>query len=62
MGHQDRLAPVAEASIIGRFEDLFQLRLFRGREPDSPHLFHPLSRKTVREGTSKKMQSHPLHV
>jgi hypothetical protein len=42
MGHQDRWAPVAEASISGRFEYLFQLCLFRGRQPDSPHLFHPL--------------------
>jgi hypothetical protein len=61
-GHQDRLASVAEASIMGRFEDLFQLRLLRGYQPDSPHRFYPLSCKTVREGTSKKMQSHPLHV
>src|SRR5262245_15747587 len=28
MGHQDRLTPVAEASVISCFEDLFQLRLF----------------------------------
>jgi hypothetical protein len=43
MGHQDRLAPVTEASIIGCFEDVFQLRLFRSRQPDPPHLFHLLS-------------------
>jgi hypothetical protein len=43
MGHQDRLAPVVEASIIGRFEDLFQLPLVRSRQPDPPHLFHPFS-------------------
>jgi hypothetical protein len=34
---------VAEASVIGRFEDLFQLHLLCGRQPDPPHLFHPLS-------------------
>jgi hypothetical protein len=26
---------------MGRFEDLFQLGLFRGRQPDPPHLFYP---------------------
>jgi hypothetical protein len=43
MGHQDGLASVAEASVISRFEDLFQLRLLGGRQPDPLHLFHPLS-------------------
>jgi len=39
---QDRLAPVAEASVIGRFEELFQLRLFCLRQPDPPHRLPPL--------------------
>jgi hypothetical protein len=43
MGHQDRLTPVAEASVISRFEDLFQLRVFCGCQPDPPHRFHLLS-------------------
>jgi hypothetical protein len=62
MSHEDGLAPVAEASVIGRFEDLFHLCLLCGRQPDPLHRFYPLSYKAVREGTSKKMQDHPLHV
>src|SRR5262249_9800116 len=42
MRHQDRLAPVAETSIIRGFEDLFQLRLFGGCQPNPPHRFLPL--------------------
>jgi hypothetical protein len=38
MGHDDRLAPVAESSVIGRFEELFQVRLFRCCQSDAPHL------------------------
>jgi len=62
MGHEDGLAPVAEASVIGRFEDLFQLRLLCGCQPDPLHRFYPLSCKAVREGISKKRQDHPMHV
>jgi hypothetical protein len=58
--HQHRLSPSAQAPVIGRLQKLFQWRLFRGRQPDPPHRF-PLSRKPGREGTSKKMQGHPLH-
>jgi hypothetical protein len=54
MGPQDGLTPVAEASVISRFEELFQVRLFRGRQPDPPHRVLPLLLKTLREGTSKK--------
>jgi len=51
----------------GGFEDLFQVRLFCGRQPDPLHLFHPLLCtpplvKTSHKDTSKKMQDQPLHV
>src|SRR5262249_19015320 len=62
MGHQDRLTPVAEASVISGVEDRFQWRLFCGCQPNPPHRFHLLSCNTVREGTSKKMQGHQPHV
>jgi hypothetical protein len=53
MGHQDGLAPVAEAAVIGRFEDLFQLGLLCGRQPNPPHLFPP-SREKRSERVSQK--------
>jgi hypothetical protein len=62
MRHQDRLAPVTEASVVGRFEDLFQWRLCCPRQPDPPPRFHPLLYSFAQEGTSKKMQGHPPHV
>jgi hypothetical protein len=67
MRHQDRLTPVTEASVVGGVEDLFQVRLFCGRQPDPLHLFHPLLCipplvKTSHKGPSKKMQDQPLHV
>ena len=61
VSHQDRLTPVA-AAVLSRFAALCQMRLFRPCQPDPTHRFHPLSCKAVREGSSKKMQSHPLHV
>jgi hypothetical protein len=39
--HQDRLTPVAEAPITGRLEGVFQLLLFRCRQPNPPHLCQP---------------------
>ena len=39
--HQDRLAPVTKASIGGRLEEVFQVYLFRGRQPDSSPLVQP---------------------
>jgi hypothetical protein len=41
--HQHGLTPVAEASVIRRFEELFQIRLFRGCQLDPPHRFLSLS-------------------
>ena len=43
MRHQDGLAPVPEPAVMGRFEDLFQVHLFCGRQSDPPHPFYPLS-------------------
>jgi hypothetical protein len=45
MGHQDGLAPVAEAAVIGHFEGLFPWRLLWGRQPNPPHLFPPSGEK-----------------
>src|SRR6516165_7011871 len=39
--HQDRLAPVAEASIGRGLEEVFQVCLVRGRQPDASHLVQP---------------------
>ena len=57
MHHQDRLAPAAEASVIGRFEDLFQLRLFWRRQPDPPHRFPPLVQSCMRGYLKKDAKS-----
>ena len=56
---QNRLRPGA-AAVSGHLQELFEVRLFHSPQPDLPHRF-PLSCKPVRESTSKKMQSHPLH-
>jgi hypothetical protein len=54
MGHEDRLAPVAEASVMGRFEELFQVRLFRCCHSDALHLCaSPLMRNSMK-GYHKK--------
>jgi hypothetical protein len=57
MGHHDRLAPVTESSVMGRFEDLFQLRLCRCRQPDPPHLFPPLVKSCPRGYLKKDARS-----
>src|SRR5262249_38908580 len=53
-GHQDRLAPVAESSVVGRLEGVFQLLFFRGRQPHPPHLFRPLSHEKPHERVPQK--------
>jgi hypothetical protein len=57
MGHHDRLAPVTESSVMGRFEDRFQLRLCRCRQPDPPHLFPPLVKSCPRGYLKKDARS-----
>ncbi len=57
MRHQDRLAPIAEASVISRFEDLVQLRLFCPRQPDPPHRFPPLVQSCMRGYLKKDARS-----
>ena len=54
--HQDRLTPVAEAPITGRLEGVFQLLLFRCRQPNPPHLCQPLIRthKVMRASMKKQ--------
>jgi hypothetical protein len=39
--HQDRLAPITEPSVAGRLEGVFQLLLFRGRQPNPSHPLQP---------------------
>jgi len=52
--HQDRLTPVAEASVIGRLESVFQLLLFRCRQPHPLHLFGPPLMRNLTKGYLKK--------
>src|SRR5215475_203783 len=55
--HQDRLTPVAEASVIRRFEKLFQVRLFRLRQLDPPHRSPPLVQSWTRGSLKKDARS-----
>jgi hypothetical protein len=56
--HQDRLAPVAAAAIGSRFEEVFQMYLFRGRQPDASHLVQPpCMRNCPREYLKKDAKS-----
>src|SRR5215470_391190 len=56
--HQDRLTPIAEASVSGRLEKVFQLLLFRCRQPNLPHLFSsPLMRNLTRGYLKKDARS-----
>src|SRR5262245_61830090 len=58
MGHDDRLAPVAESTIIGRFEELFQACLFRCCQSDAPHLCSsPLMKNPIRGYLKKDANS-----
>src|SRR5262249_25074585 len=56
--HQDRLTPVAEASVIGRLAKVLQWLLFRCRQPHPPHLFSsPLMRNLPRGYRTKDARS-----
>src|SRR5215467_5021146 len=56
--HQDRLTPIAEASVSGRLEKVFQWLLFRCRQPNLPHLFSsPLMRNLTRGYLKKDARS-----
>src|SRR5262245_60941853 len=52
--HQDRLTPVTEAPIAGRLEDVFQLLLFRCRQPNLPHLCQPPLLRNLTRGYLRK--------
>src|SRR5215510_13884998 len=59
MGHEDRLAPVAESSVMGRFEELFQVRLFRCGQSDALHLStSPLMRNSMKGYHKKDANSY----
>lgn len=56
--HQHRLAPVAEASVGGRLENVFEVRLFRCRQPNPLHRFClPLMRHLTRGYLKKDVRS-----
>jgi len=54
MGHYDRLASVVESSVSGRFEELFQVHLFRGRQSNAPHLCSSPPMRNCIRGYRKK--------
>src|SRR4030095_14504183 len=56
--HQHCLASVTESSVLSRFEDLVQLRLFHGRQSDPSHLYHlPLIQNCTRGYLKKDARS-----